>query len=226
MSIIQSLMTYSNSPAKYVTVSPSISWQAVSSSPKEELLSMISTCSSSKLSGSSPYSKISLRGIMSESYYQIVELRQARGWGGCCYRSLAWWAWSLRNQPAWKSYWSCSAMVWPGTSNHPQPHHRLTCIPAKPAVNSFQIFDHLGTSPLFFRRTLDHLWKTSWKSEPGTFHSTMQLWNALKRKKKKEDYGSLYIHLASRSHTHPSHSQTARLLTSSMSLGITVPRFT
>ena len=32
--------------------------------------------------------------------------------------------------------------------------------------------------------------------------------------------------VASRSHTHPSHSQTARLLTSSMSLGITVPRAT
>jgi hypothetical protein len=29
--------------------------------------------------------------------------------------------------------------------------------------------------------------------------------------------------VASRSHTHPSHSQTARLLTSPMSLGITVP---
>jgi hypothetical protein len=79
MSIIQSLMTYSISPANCVTVSLSISWEAVSSSPNEELLSMISTCSSSKLSGSSPYSKISLRGIMSESHYQIVELRQARG---------------------------------------------------------------------------------------------------------------------------------------------------
>jgi hypothetical protein len=33
-------------------------------------------------------------------------------------------------------------------------------------------------------------------------------------------------HVASRSHTHPSHSQTARLLTSSMSLGITVPHAT
>ena len=32
--------------------------------------------------------------------------------------------------------------------------------------------------------------------------------------------------VVSRSHTHPSHSQTARLLTSSMSLGITVPRAT
>ena len=32
--------------------------------------------------------------------------------------------------------------------------------------------------------------------------------------------------VASRSHTHPSHSQTARLLTSSMSLGIPVPRAT
>ena len=32
--------------------------------------------------------------------------------------------------------------------------------------------------------------------------------------------------MSSRSHTHPSHSQTARLLTSSMSLGITVPRAT
>ncbi len=32
--------------------------------------------------------------------------------------------------------------------------------------------------------------------------------------------------VASRSHTHPSHSQTARLLTSSLSLGITVPRGT
>ncbi len=32
--------------------------------------------------------------------------------------------------------------------------------------------------------------------------------------------------VSSRSHTHPSHSQTARLLTSSMSLGITVPRAT
>ena len=32
--------------------------------------------------------------------------------------------------------------------------------------------------------------------------------------------------VASRSHTHPSHSQTARLLTSSMSLGIMVPRAT
>ena len=32
--------------------------------------------------------------------------------------------------------------------------------------------------------------------------------------------------VTSRSHTHPSHSQTARLLTSSMSLGITVPRVT
>jgi hypothetical protein len=32
--------------------------------------------------------------------------------------------------------------------------------------------------------------------------------------------------VASRSHTHPSHSQTARLLTSSMFLGITVPRAT
>jgi hypothetical protein len=32
--------------------------------------------------------------------------------------------------------------------------------------------------------------------------------------------------VVSRSHTHPSHSQTARLLTSSMSLGITVPRDT
>ena len=32
--------------------------------------------------------------------------------------------------------------------------------------------------------------------------------------------------VASRSHTHPSHWQTARLLTSSMSLGITVPRAT
>ncbi len=32
--------------------------------------------------------------------------------------------------------------------------------------------------------------------------------------------------VASRSHTHPSHSETARLLTSSMSLGITVPRTT
>jgi hypothetical protein len=32
--------------------------------------------------------------------------------------------------------------------------------------------------------------------------------------------------VASRSHTHPSHSQTARLLTSSMSLGVTVPRAT
>jgi hypothetical protein len=32
--------------------------------------------------------------------------------------------------------------------------------------------------------------------------------------------------VASRSHTHPSHSQTVRLLTSSMSLGITVPRAT
>jgi hypothetical protein len=32
--------------------------------------------------------------------------------------------------------------------------------------------------------------------------------------------------VVSRSHTHPSHSQTARLLTSSMSLGITVPRTT
>ena len=100
MSMIQSLMTYSISPANCVTGSLSISWEAVSSSPNEELLSMISTCSSSKLSGSSPYSKISLRGIMSESHYRIVELRQARGSAGCCYRSLAWWAWSLRNQPA------------------------------------------------------------------------------------------------------------------------------
>ncbi len=32
--------------------------------------------------------------------------------------------------------------------------------------------------------------------------------------------------VASRSHTHPSHSQTSRLLTSSMSLGVTVPRVT
>ena len=32
--------------------------------------------------------------------------------------------------------------------------------------------------------------------------------------------------VVSRSHTHPSHSQTARLLTSSMSLGITVPHDT
>ena len=32
--------------------------------------------------------------------------------------------------------------------------------------------------------------------------------------------------VAFRSHTHPSHSQTARLLTSSMSLGITVPHTT
>ena len=32
--------------------------------------------------------------------------------------------------------------------------------------------------------------------------------------------------VASRSHTHPSHSQTSRLLTSSMSLGVTVPRAT
>ena len=32
--------------------------------------------------------------------------------------------------------------------------------------------------------------------------------------------------VSSRSHTHPSHSQTARLLTSSMSLGITVPHST
>jgi hypothetical protein len=32
--------------------------------------------------------------------------------------------------------------------------------------------------------------------------------------------------VSSRSHTHPSHSQTARLLTSSMSLGITVPHVT
>ena len=32
--------------------------------------------------------------------------------------------------------------------------------------------------------------------------------------------------VASRSHTHPSHSQTTRLLTSSMSLGITVPHVT
>ena len=32
--------------------------------------------------------------------------------------------------------------------------------------------------------------------------------------------------VASRSHTHPSHSQTASLLTSSMSLGITVPHVT
>ncbi len=32
--------------------------------------------------------------------------------------------------------------------------------------------------------------------------------------------------VSSRSHTHPSHSQTARLLTSSMSLGITVPHTT
>ncbi len=32
--------------------------------------------------------------------------------------------------------------------------------------------------------------------------------------------------IASRSHTHPSHSQTSRLLTSSLSLGIPVPRAT
>ena len=32
--------------------------------------------------------------------------------------------------------------------------------------------------------------------------------------------------LASRSHTHPSHSQTSRLLTSSLSLGVPVPRAT
>ncbi len=32
--------------------------------------------------------------------------------------------------------------------------------------------------------------------------------------------------MVSRSHTHPSHSQTARLLTSSMSLGVTVPHTT
>ena len=32
--------------------------------------------------------------------------------------------------------------------------------------------------------------------------------------------------VASRSHTHPSHSQTSRLFTSSMSLGVTVPRAT
>ena len=32
--------------------------------------------------------------------------------------------------------------------------------------------------------------------------------------------------IASKSHTHPSHSQTDRLLTSSMSLGITVPHDT
>ena len=32
--------------------------------------------------------------------------------------------------------------------------------------------------------------------------------------------------VTSRSHTHPSHSQTSRLLTSSMSLGVTVPRAT
>ena len=32
--------------------------------------------------------------------------------------------------------------------------------------------------------------------------------------------------VASRSHTHPSHSQTSRLLTSSMSLGVTVPHDT
>jgi hypothetical protein len=32
--------------------------------------------------------------------------------------------------------------------------------------------------------------------------------------------------LASRSHTHPSHSQTSRLLTSSLSLGVPVPRTT
>jgi hypothetical protein len=32
--------------------------------------------------------------------------------------------------------------------------------------------------------------------------------------------------IASRSHTHPSHSQTSRLLTSSLSLGVPVPRAT
>ena len=32
--------------------------------------------------------------------------------------------------------------------------------------------------------------------------------------------------VASRSHTHPSHSQTSRLLTSSLSLGVPVPRVT
>ncbi len=30
--------------------------------------------------------------------------------------------------------------------------------------------------------------------------------------------------IASKSHTHPSHSQTSRLLTSSLSLGVSVPR--
>jgi hypothetical protein len=33
-------------------------------------------------------------------------------------------------------------------------------------------------------------------------------------------------HIASRSHTHPSHSQTSRLLTSSLSLGVPVPSAT
>ncbi len=32
--------------------------------------------------------------------------------------------------------------------------------------------------------------------------------------------------IVSRSHTHPSHSQTSRLLTSSLSLGVSVPRAT
>jgi hypothetical protein len=35
---------------------------------------------------------------------------------------------------------------------------------------------------------------------------------------------STYLPIASSSHTHPSHSQTSRLLTSSLSLGVPVPR--
>ncbi len=107
-----------------------------------------------------------------------------------------------------------------------EPRETISCFPetCRPGVSSFPLFPFLFV-PGRYKVGLYRTWR-SW------YKNFWEKWKNVERRKLRVDTFPVIccnlnldgVPIASKSHTHPSHSQTSRLITSSLSLGVPVPR--